>query len=483
LVIMMQPALRPVRHSAARCFPAGSALAPPPDNQCTATMMVQPMHASPQVMVPQPMPPNQQGMQGPFYMVVPASQLLDGPSMVAAGTAVPFMPWSEEWGMPQIPQLAIDQPNCGSRPAWGAKAPDILVGTHQDASDIMSDSRRPVASSRKQRRKQRGPQSPDYDDAALEGELQEMRAAVGNMLRIQESTPGLQANLQELRAVVGDMTSCREEGSGASGDLPEFHAGARGRIFSDSCESAENGVVDKAESEKAISRLSSGIPAEQQDVFAWLTSSPDSIWLMASSRHGCRIIQKALDVFGPSEKVILVDGLRGHVQDALESPHANHVLQKIVEMMPPDCIRFVIEEMKGFGAFFARRRFGCRVVERLLEHCPCSDLSVLTEEILQDAEKLCRHPYGNFVMQHLLQHGTDEQRHALAKTLRENIIRLTRHRNASHVVEAAFVHCTPEDKQQLMHAMEDDLSDLSRTRCGSFVVREVLNNLPAAGTE
>lgn len=67
-------------------------------------------------------------------------------------------------------------------------------------------------------------------------------------------------------------------------------------------------------------------------------------WSLASSKHGTRVVQAALDAADYAEKQLLANTMVGRVWMALKSPHANHVLQKIVALMPPEKIQFVIDE-------------------------------------------------------------------------------------------------------------------------------------------
>lgn len=240
----------------------------------------------------------------------------------------------------------------------------------------------------------------------------------------------------------------------------------------------EKSFVDDASSTEACVdplclELESNDDERRQFALEWVLSS---FWPLTLTKRGCRIVQKALEVSSPAYQQQLVDNLRGHVLEALQSPHANYVLQKCIEVMPPDRMSFVLAELKGETSYFARHRFGCRILQRLIEHCPPTQTEALIGELLVDVDKLCRHQYGNFVVQHILQHGALEHRSAIAEVLCQDVIRLAKHRISSHVVSCAMVHCAPDDVQRLTQVVLEDagkLADLSRREYGSFVVREV----------
>jgi len=456
---MLVPVLRPVGHAVARLLPTGaSGAVPSSDYQQPPTMGNHPMMVC-----------------GPCVMAIPYAQyaqsapswpfVVGGP-IVSAQPWAAELPWEEELPQVTLPTSWINPDDDGSR-RWA----DIDVEPIEELCDTAhtvtahsaptSPARSQKGNGRRQRRKQ-------FNTAAIGTSATATFAEEGHKNRLDVASALRLSKTPELELAAPKQP------------LPVAALIAQSLAATKETTLGSGGEISRAEADAAIERLvavsaepileGEEASVERRELVDWITSKA---WPMAAMRHGTRIVQKAFDVLESTDKVLLAEGLKGHVQEALESPHANHVLQKCVETMPPAQIRFVLEEMVGYGAFFARRRFGCRVIERLLEHCPGPYVASLIDEILADAEKLCRHPFGNFVVQHVLEHGTVEQQKQVADILRANILHLARHRIASHVVEAAFVHCACEDKQALVEAMGTDTTDLSRTRYGSFVVREM----------
>jgi len=202
----------------------------------------------------------------------------------------------------------------------------------------------------------------------------------------------------------------------------------------------------------------------------------ESFWTLALDKKGCRVVQKAMDVGTPAYQLELLTNLEGHVNQAMQSPHANYILQKFIELAPSERLQFVVAEVQNDVLYVARHRFGCRILQRLLEHCKPWQTEQLIGKALADAAPLCRHQYGNFILQHILQYGSKTQRSAVADVILADVIRLSKHRLASHIVSCALINCSPEDVQRLTRAVlqdEVELYNLSRREYGSFVVREV----------
>lgn len=243
---------------------------------------------------------------------------------------------------------------------------------------------------------------------------------------------------------------------------------------------------EKKSSPVDLSLLTSG---EADDMVTWLVDGDSAerrfateqitglLWPLACSQNGSRVVQRALEIVEPQEKIVLAAQLRGHVREAAKSPHANYVLQKCVELLPNEQIQFILEEIQGRAVVTSRHRFGCRILQRLIEHCPTHQTETLVKEVMSDAPRLCRHPFGNFVLQHILEHGSKDQQSAVVDVLVEDAPGLARHRIASHVLQRALVHCTAQDRDKLVDAITDgsaeELKSLAHSQYGSFVVREI----------
>lgn len=228
--------------------------------------------------------------------------------------------------------------------------------------------------------------------------------------------------------------------------------------------------------EAALASKGASVDAASADLRALLRVIVESAWTMAVRRHGCRVVQKALEVADRHEQFLLVDQLRGRLVEAVRSPHANHVLQRSIVLLPQDRLTFVAEELRGHGLELARHRFGCRVLERLIEHLPLDPMAGLIQEILGGVVDLCRHEFGNYVVQHVFEHGSVHHRACAAAALMPHAYKLAKHRVASHVIERALRYCSDTDRERLIDAISGeskDLSSLGRSLYGSFVVRQL----------
>jgi len=253
----------------------------------------------------------------------------------------------------------------------------------------------------------------------------------------------------------------------------------KGEDLGDPLELAES----SERSSEVVSRLEMGDRAEQRNVLNWLLPAARQL---ALSRHGCRAVQKALEVAGGPGRDKLVTALEPHAVELYESLHGNHVLTKIVEMMPSASLRPLIGRLVEKGpTVVARHRFGCRVLERLIEHCSETEIGGLVDEIIADSEAVSRHPYGNFVIQHLLEHGMPHRRAEILRKLNGFVPQLAMHRTASHVVQRALDFGSEDQQRAIVGALlkaegTASLVEVACTRYGSFVVEQLAGLLRGA---
>lgn len=232
-----------------------------------------------------------------------------------------------------------------------------------------------------------------------------------------------------------------------------------------------------------VARLEVASKIEIGEIIAWFLQAAMPLSL---SRCGTRVIQKALDRAGGSDRWLLVDKLKPFVVDLYESPHGNYVLAKIIETMPANSLGPLIGNLRGKGRKLACHRFGCRILERLIEHCDQSQIGELLDEIVQDSAVLCKHQFGNFVVQHLIEFSV-RYRGPILEVMLQDLPTLATHRVGSHVVQKAMDHSDEDGKQAIVAALLEaqsprSLTEIACNRYGSYVL-ESLSAMSEAGIE
>jgi hypothetical protein len=78
---------------------------------------------------------------------------------------------------------------------------------------------------------------------------------------------------------------------------------------------------------------------------------------------GSRAVQHALEIAPTSLKIILVDELRDHVTNLIDSPHGNYVIQKAIRVLPAYATDFIIKEVAACPLWLPYHKLGCSVFQ------------------------------------------------------------------------------------------------------------------------
>lgn len=211
---------------------------------------------------------------------------------------------------------------------------------------------------------------------------------------------------------------------------------------------------------------------------AALESLFGTVKILSFDKHGCRLVQKAIESAETDVAVSFAHEMKGCIREAARNPHANFVIQRIIEVLPATSTKFIVEELLDCVMEVAQHRTGCRVICRVIEHSHVADTTAeLFNRIISGTLVLSRHVFGHYVVQSLLEHGTIEQRHRIAGTLQGCLLQESQNRSSKYVIESAIQFCSPEDKQNMLQeiiGLRDNLMKLVDDENGYYVLRAIV---------
>ncbi|CAJ1366660.1 unnamed protein product [Effrenium voratum] len=345
--------------------------------------------------------------------------------------------------------------------------------------------------------------------------------AMGPMLAVQAmqmGQPAVQMNVVAMPLMPGqcivavcvpaELQTIKDHASAASQDEPELHNRQR-RKPATKPQSWQPGPVAAGLvcnpaadffAQHSQERLQMQLQGNQQEVTKALEALKGHVWDLSCHQAGCRLVQLALESASQQQACELASELKGHVQQAMASPHANYVVQKIVTrllwqldgdvrfvrlLMEADTVpsnswrscSFVAEELLGAAVQMSHQRFGCRIFCRLLEfHARQETTLRLVDEILQDAADLCCHPFGHHVVQSILEHGFEQHCDVVARVIGSDVLGFAKDQNASYLVEKVLCTSSPAYQEALLAALWPFLADLAVSRFGCYVARAVVEH-------
>ena len=163
-----------------------------------------------------------------------------------------------------------------------------------------------------------------------------------------------------------------------------------------------------------------------------------SLLKLTKDKHGCWILQEAMQADPAEIQVSLAQELRGNVLVCCRHRHGNFVLQRCVELLSHEAVSFIVDELRDHAVDAALHIYSCRVLQRLIEHCPHSgNMKLLLDALLREEtlHQLIMDPYGNNVVRAVLSSGTPVHIRLVGRTLAANVLTYAQHRHASLVME------------------------------------------------
>lgn len=220
------------------------------------------------------------------------------------------------------------------------------------------------------------------------------------------------------------------------------------------------------------------------------------VWTAAAaSESGTRGAQDAMmRASSDGDRVLLAEGLEGHVNEAWQSRYANFFLEKCIQMLRIDQVTFIVQELLGVAPgstdgtlqvdLAATHAYGVRVLQRLVEYQPLASAKVeallameaLLARIVQRTPLLVNDKIGNLLLKSLLEHGSDEIKKLVVQQMMPNVVDIAQQKYGSYVVQHALRYCPLPD---MVRSLQDSTRILAQTFTGSFVhrtLREVLRS-------
>jgi len=217
-----------------------------------------------------------------------------------------------------------------------------------------------------------------------------------------------------------------------------------------------------------------GSGAEELCLCPLLAAAPED-WRLAFDPRGCRALQRRLETSDDEARVAIADKLRGHIREAVRSPHANFVVQKCIEVLRPGAVQFILDELMTDSLMLvARHKFGCRVVMRLLEHGMADQVHKLTEALMPKVGDLAMHAFGNYVVQSMISHCAEEQRSRIMSELKRDVGSICRDLYGSSVVRTILASGSDCEGRVLATAIvetRDLVQDLAHMRRGHAIIK------------
>ncbi|CAE6520594.1 unnamed protein product [Rhizoctonia solani] len=189
-------------------------------------------------------------------------------------------------------------------------------------------------------------------------------------------------------------------------------------------------------------------------------------------------VQTALDYAEPTQRMLLVEGIRPILPLIRNTPYGKRIQSKLQrEQMENHQQSFIYNAVAAHCVEVATHRHGCCVLQRCIDHASDSQRIQLVTEITFNALTLVQDPYGNYVVQYILDLNDNRFSDAVIRQFIGNVCALSVQKFSSNVIEKCIRVAEHTTRKMLIEELlnRNRLEKLLRDSFGNYCVQTALD--------
>lgn len=174
-------------------------------------------------------------------------------------------------------------------------------------------------------------------------------------------------------------------------------------------------LVQDGNGNHVVQRVMHDFPQEYNQFVYDILTNDALVEKISMHRHGCCVMQRALDHACEAQKTLMVAKVVEHSFPLVRDAYGNYVVQYVLEMPLPGIATRFTRTLRGRFIELAKQKFSSNVVEKIMNKGEKDALDAILDEIIacRDMAVLLQDPYANYVVQTALVTANDAQHRQL----------------------------------------------------------------------
>ncbi|VEU20623.1 DEKNAAC101502 [Brettanomyces naardenensis] len=211
-------------------------------------------------------------------------------------------------------------------------------------------------------------------------------------------------------------------------------------------------------------------------VSASLDDFINEIYYLCKDQHGCRFLQRQLEIGGPEAATKIFNEIQLNVIELMIDPFGNYLVQKLLERVNETQRTTLVRNASTQFVRIALDPHGTRALQKLVECVSTKEESdIIVNSLSSYVVLLSRDLNGNHVVQKCLQKLPPESCNFIFDAACENCVKIAKHRHGCCVLQRCFDHGTPQQCERLSLKVGENCVELSTDPYGNYVVQYVLS--------
>ena len=173
----------------------------------------------------------------------------------------------------------------------------------------------------------------------------------------------------------------------------------------------------------------------------------------------------------------VLDQYIGSIHSLCKDQHGCRFLQKQLDILGSKAADAIFEETKDYTVELMTDSFGNYLIQKLLEEVTTEQRIVLTKISSPHFVEISLNPHGTRALQKLIECiKTDEEAQIVVDSLRPYTVQLSKDLNGNHVIQKCLQRLKPENFQFIFDAISDSCIDIATHRHGCCVLQRCLDH-------
>lgn len=211
-------------------------------------------------------------------------------------------------------------------------------------------------------------------------------------------------------------------------------------------------------------------------VNATLADFTNEIYYLCKDQHGCRFLQRQLEIGGPEAATKIFNEIQLNVIELMIDPFGNYLIQKLLERVDEKQRTTLVCNASSQFVRIALDPHGTRALQKLVECVNTEEeFEIIVKSLSSYVVLLSRDLNGNHVIQKCLQKLPPNSCNFIFDAACEHCVKIAKHRHGCCVLQRCFDHGSPAQCERLSLKVGENCVELSTDPYGNYVVQYVLS--------
>ncbi|SCU93781.1 LADA_0G04874g1_1 [Lachancea dasiensis] len=200
-----------------------------------------------------------------------------------------------------------------------------------------------------------------------------------------------------------------------------------------------------------------------------------NILSLCKDQHGCRFLQRQLDIGGSEAADAIFEETKDYVVELMTDSFGNYLVQKLLERVSDNQRLELVRSSAQSFVFISLDPHGTRALQKLVECISTEEeAEIIVNSLRGSIVELSRDLNGNHVVQKCLQKLKPEDFQFIFDAATDACVKIATHRHGCCVLQRCLDHGNSAQFQQLSEQIIEHVKDLTTDPFGNYVVQYIL---------